>query len=134
MRPCPRLGCQQNSSFRGYQLGQNNEGRTPENSGAASLAEIHGLFQEAVADDSSLSLLKGFKMDFSGTQDFHKVYLAVKCQCGTAGLLSVEVAMDKTLREVNAAMPSLLENLQTKVNMFRSMSCEMHGRMQQGRL
>ena len=66
--------------------------------------------------------------------DFHKVYLAVKCQCGTAGLLSVEVAMDKTLQEVRDAMPSLLENLQVKVRMFRGMSCEMHGKMRQGRL
>ncbi len=87
-----------------------------------------------MSDDSSLSLLRGFKLDFSGNPDFHKVYLAVKCQCGTAGLLSVEVAMDKTLEEVNVAMPSLLENLQTKVRMFRSMSCEMHGKMRQGRL
>ena len=87
-----------------------------------------------MADDSSLSLLKGFKMDFSGNQGFHKVYLAVRCQCGTAGLLSVEVAMEKTLPQVRDAMPSLLENLQTKVRMFRSMSCEMHAKMQQGRL
>ena len=87
-----------------------------------------------MANDSSLSLLKGFKMDFSGNADFHKVYLAVRCQCGTAGLLSVEVAMEKTLPQVRDAMPSLLENLQTKVTMFRSMSCEMHGKMRQGRL
>ena len=87
-----------------------------------------------MADDSSLSLLKGFKMDFSGNQGFHKVYLAVRCQCGTAGLLSVEVAMEKTLPQVRDAMPSLLDNLQTKVRMFRSMSCEMHAKMQQGRL
>ena len=100
----------------------------------ATLEEIHGLFQEAVTDDSSLSLLKGFKMDFSGNQDFHKVYLAVRCQCGTAALLSVEVAMDKTLAQVRDAMPSLLENLQSKVTMFRNMSCEMHSRMRQGGL
>ncbi len=87
-----------------------------------------------MADDSSLSLLKGFKMDFSGNQDFHKVYLAVRCQCGTAALLSVEVAMERTLSQVKEAMPSLLENLQTKVTMFRNMSCEVHGRMRQGKL
>ena len=87
-----------------------------------------------MAGDPSLSLLRGFKMDFSGNQDFHKVYLAAKCHCGTAALLSVEVAMDKTLSQVRDAMPSLLENLQTKVTMFRNMSCEMHGRMRQGGL
>ena len=100
----------------------------------ATLDEIHGLFQAAVADDPSLSLLKGFKVDFSGNQDFHKVYLAVRCQCGTAGLLSVEVAIDKALPEIREAMPSLLENLQTKVRMFNGMSCEMHARMRQGGL
>ena len=99
---------------------------------AATLGEIHGLFQEAVANDTSLSLLKGFKVDFSGNRDFHKVYLAVRCQCGTAGLLSVEVGMDKTLAQVRDAMPSLLENLQMKARMFSNMSCEMHARMRQG--
>lgn len=87
-----------------------------------------------MSEDSSLSLLKGFKLDFSGNPGFHKVYLAVKCQCGTAGLLSVEVAVEKTWQEVSDAMPSLLGNLQAKVRMFRSMSCEMHAKMRQGSL
>ncbi len=98
------------------------------------MAEIHELFQAAVADNPSLSLLKGFKVDFSGNRDFHKIYLAVRCQCGTAGLLSVEVAMDKSLPDVERAMPSLLGNLETKVAMFNNMSCEMHTRMRQGGL
>ena len=101
---------------------------------AATLEQVHGLFQAAVADDTDLTLLKGFKVDFSGNPDFHKVYLAVRCHCGTAGLLSVEVAMEKTLAEVEAAMPSLLENLQLKRRMFTNMSCEMHTRMRQGGL
>ena len=42
----------------------------------ASLEEIHRLFQDAVADAPSLSLLRGFKVDFSGNRDFHKIYLA----------------------------------------------------------
>ncbi len=115
-------------------MGANINSEQSDGARAATLDEIHGLFKAAVADDPSLSLLKGFKVDFSGNQDFHKVYLAVRCQCGTAGLLSVEVAMDKTLPEVRGAMPSLLENLQTKVRMFNSMSCEMHARMRQGGL
>ena len=101
---------------------------------AASLEQVHALFQAAVADDPDLTLLKGFKVDFSGNPDFHKVYLAVRCDCGTAGLLSVEVAMEKTLAEVETAMPSLLENLQLKRRAFRNMSCEMHARMRQGGL
>ena len=118
----------------GVTIGVTSENHSPEISPPATLEEIHGLFQHAVADDASLSLLKGFKMDFSGNPDFHKVYLAVRCHCGTAALLSVEVAMEKTFADVEKAMPSLLENLQIKVTMFRNMSCEMHGRMRQGRL
>ena len=112
----------------------NERNQIPSESAPATLEAIHGLFQEAVGEDSSLSLLRGFKVDFSGNPDFHKVYLAVRCQCGTAGLISVEVAMDKTLPEVREAMPSLLENLQIKAAMFRNMSCEMHTRMRQGKL
>ena len=101
---------------------------------AARLEEIHGLFQDAVADNPSLSLLRGFKVDFSGNQDFHKIYLAARCDCGTAALLSVEVAMVKTLPEVREAMPSLMENLGMKARQFSNMSCEMHARMRQGGL
>ena len=107
---------------------------TPSQTVPATLEQIHGLFEAAVAYDAALSLLKGFKVDFSGNPDFHKVYLAVRCTCGTAGLLSVEVSMDKTLPEVEDAMPSLLENLRVKQRMFSSMSCEMHGRMRRGGL
>ena len=64
---------------------------------AARLEEIHGLFQDAVADNPSLSLLRGFKVDFSGNQDFHKIYLAARCACGTAALLSVEVGYGQDL-------------------------------------
>ncbi len=103
----------------------------PDNPQPASLEEVHSLFQEAVAEDTSLSLLKGFKLDFSGNAGFHKVYMAVRCHCGTAALLSVEVAEDKTLPQVEEAMPSLVHNLQAKATMFRSMTCEMHARMRQ---
>lgn len=112
----------------------NERSQLPLDSAPATLEAIHGLFQEAVAEDSSLSLMRGFKMDFSGNPDFHKIYLAVRCQCGTAGLISVEVAMDKTFPEVREAMPSLLENVQIKATMFRNMSCEMHTRMRQGKI
>ena len=113
-------------------IGVNSEKEGIGDSAAATLEEIHGLFQAAVADDPALTLLRGFKVDFSGNPDFHKVYLAVRCQCGTAGLLSVEVAMDKTLPQVRDALPSLLDNLQLKVRMFNNMTCEMHARMRQG--
>ena len=40
--------------------------------------------------------------------------------------------MDKTLPEVEDALPSLLENLQMKARQFANMSCAMHARMRQG--
>ena len=101
---------------------------------AATLEQIQELFREAVSEDPAIALLQGFKVDFSGNRDFHKVYLALRCQCGTAGLLSVEVDRAKTLQQVREAMPSLLENLQVKARMFTQMSCEMHTRMRQGNL
>ena len=88
---------------------------TPSQTGPATLEQIHGLFEAAVAYDAALTLLKGFNVDFSG-------------------LLSVEVSMNKTMAEVEDAMPSLLENLRVKQRMFSSMSCEMHGRMRRGGL
>ena len=36
-------------------------------------------------------------MDLTANPDFQKVFFAVQCDCGTAGLLSVEVAPDKTV-------------------------------------
>ncbi len=100
----------------------------------ASLEQIQELFREEAADRPGLTLLKGFKLDFSGNRGFHKVYLALRCTCGTAGLLSVEVEVTKTLAEVRQAMPSLWENLDAKARMFAGMPCEMHARMRQGGL
>ena len=76
--------------------------------------------------------MKGFKLDFSGNQDFHKVYFSVKCQCGTAALISVEVSASKTQPEVLDAMPSLVDHVQTKANQFSAMPCQMHQQMRTG--
>ena len=100
--------------------------------GAISLEEVSDLFREAVAEEPKLTLLKGFKLDFSGNRDFHKVFFSVRCNCGTAALLSVELAKSKTLSQTKDALPGLVEHLVSKVHQFNSMSCEMHQRMRTG--
>ena len=98
----------------------------------APLDEIQDLLRDAMAADEGIRLLKGFKMDFSGNQDFHKVFFSVRCTCGTAAILSVEVAKTKTLSQVRDAVPSLVGGLKTKSQQFAAMPCEMHARMRSG--
>ena len=96
------------------------------------LDEVQALLNDAVQDHSGLVMLKGFKLNFSGVADFHKVFFSAKCDCGTAALLSIEVSKDKTLPEVEESLPSLMDHLNRKVSQFRSMSCEMHTNMRMG--
>ena len=106
---------------------------SPEGSQASvQLEEVQALIKEAVQGESRLEMLKGFKLDFSGVADFHKVFFSAKCECGTAALLSIEVSKDKTLPEVEESLPSLVDHLNRKVSQFRSMSCEMHRNMRMG--
>ncbi len=103
----------------------------------ASLEEIQNLLREAVAreavaDEPALNILKGFKLDFSANKDFHKVFFSIRCECGTAALLSVEVAKSKTLPQVRVALPELVRRLKAKSRQFSAMSCDMHTRMRMG--
>ena len=96
------------------------------------LDEVQALIKEAVGGESRLEMLKGFKLDFSGVADFHKVFFSAKCDCGTAALLSIEVSKGKTLTEVEESLPSLMDHLNRKLSQFRSMNCEMHRNMRMG--
>ena len=86
----------------------------PEPNEPVTLEEVHSLLREEMADETAMTLLKGFKLDFSGTGDFHKVFFSVKCDCGTAGLLSVEVAKSKTPSQLKVALPGLMQHLKSK--------------------
>ena len=97
-----------------------------------SLEDVHNLFREAFAGEPAINLLKGFKLDFSGNRDFHKVFFSVRCDCGTAALLSVEVARSKTISEVKENLPELIQHLKGKAQQFANMTCEMHTRMRKG--
>jgi len=87
---------------------------------------------EALPKDAGLTPMKGFKLDFSANPGFRKVFFSAHCDCGTAALLSVEIAGGKTAEEIRQALPSLVSRLETQAKSFRMMSCEMHQRMSLG--
>jgi len=91
-----------------------------------------GLLSEAIPDGTGLRSLRGFKLDVSANPAFRKVFFSAKCDCGTSALVSVEVARDKTMLEVEAALPSLVEKLESQAKMFYGMNCEMHTKMRMG--
>ena len=98
----------------------------------ATLAEIWGLFHEALAEEAGFTALKDLKLNLSGVSGFHKLYFAIRCSCRTAGMLSIEVAHSKTLEEVKLVMPQMVERLRGQARAFRAMPCEMHARMRLG--
>ncbi len=95
----------------------------------AELEEIQVLLKEAVASEPSLRLLPKFAMARAGNPDFHRVYFAIHCTCGTAGLVCVETAKSKTLPQVENALPTLAQHLLSRARQFASMPCSMHTSM-----
>ncbi len=95
----------------------------------ARLEEIQELLKEAVASEPSLRLMPKFAMARAGNPDFHRVYFAIHCTCGTAGLVCVETAKSKTLPQVEDALPSLAQHLLSRAKQFASMPCSMHTSM-----
>ena len=95
-------------------------------------SELVGMVAGALPTDAGLTPLKGFDLDLSANPGFRKVFFSIRCDCGTAGVLSVEVAPDKGRSEVEEALPSLVDRLASQARGFRSMPCEMHLRMRMG--
>lgn len=98
----------------------------PASASPVSLDEVQALFGEAIAAEPAITLLRGFKLDLSGNQNFHKVFFSVRCDCGTAALLSVEADRSKSLPQMKEALPGLVGHLKTKALRFLEMSCETH--------
>ena len=94
--------------------------------------ELAALVAHDLSAESGLTQLKGFKMNLSANPGFRKAHFAARCQCGTAALLSVEVAQDKTVSEVKRALPSLVSKLESQAKMFYGMPCEAHKKMRLG--
>lgn len=99
----------------------------------ATLAQVQDLLRATLTGEPRLKMLRGFKLDFSGNPDFHKVYFSARCDCGTAALLSVEVDRSKSLPQVQKALPGLMDHLRRKLDQFQGMSCEMHSMMRTGK-
>ena len=93
---------------------------------------LANLVASALASDLGLSPLSGFRLNLSANSGFRKVFFSAKCDCGTAALLSVEIAEDKTTGQIKEALPSLTDSLRQKAKMFYQMSCEMHRNMRLG--
>ncbi|MCH8060927.1 MAG: hypothetical protein IH861_00310 [Chloroflexi bacterium] len=102
------------------------DGGIPDDQGLANL------IASGVASDIGLSPLKGFKLNLSANPGFRKVFFSAKCDCGTAAVLSIEIAGDKTTSQIKAALPSLTDSLQQQAKKFYQMSCEMHEKMRLG--
>ena len=105
---------------------------TREGSAESTDAQISSLISESLSSDSGLTPLKGFRIDLSANPGFRKFFYSARCECGTAALLSVEVAGEKTLSEVRKAAPELTRRLEAQASSFRRMSCEAHQRMRLG--
>ena len=94
--------------------------------------ELQSLIAEALTPEAGLVSMRGFKMDLSANRGFRKVFFSARCECGTAALLSVEIALEKTVEEVKDALPSLVGKLESQAKSFREMSCDIHRRMRIG--
>jgi len=97
-----------------------------------SVKQLHSLIAEALPAEARLTPLKGFKIDLTANPDFQKIFFAARCDCGTVGLLSVEVSREKSMAEVRRAAPELARRLDLQASTFYGMSCEAHQRMRLG--
>ena len=96
-------------------------------------AELQALIAGAVSPGAGLAPLPGFKLDLSANRNFRKVFFKSGCDCGTAALLSVEVGGDKTLDEIEAALPSMVRKIESQAEAFLKMPCDAHRQLRMGR-
>lgn len=94
---------------------------------AAQVAEELVRQEADIADE--FEPLTGFNMNVSGANGFLKLYYGVRCQCATAAVLSIEISVEKTVEEVSAAMPALVDRLRAQRRAFIAMPCSAHKRM-----
>ena len=99
---------------------------------APSDEQLRAIIFEALPSDLGLTPLKGFKMGASAHRGFRKVFFSARCDCGTAALLSVEVAQEKGIDEISQALPVLMSKLEGQANLFYSMSCDVHKKLRLG--
>ena len=132
--PTPGLGARTGLANEGTKIERQSAGlkKMPSKANAPTDEELAAIVAGALGTDAGLTPLKGFNLDLSANPGFRRVFFSASCDCGTAGLLSVEVAGDKTLEEVREALPSLIEGIREKARSFYNMPCAAHQRMRLG--
>jgi hypothetical protein len=93
------------------------------------VAQLQTLFRHSV-EGEPFHLLPGFPG--GARPDVHILGFAASCHCGVSCLLQVEVGKSKTLQDVTAALPSLVEHLRARSRMFFTMPCSVHAQMRKG--
>jgi hypothetical protein len=93
------------------------------------LGSLRMLFEKAVSGDTSIVPMRGFRLMSSETPKMFRLFFRTGCECGNAALLTVEISKSKSPKELEAAMPSLLERLNMQATRFQTMSCVQHRQM-----
>ena len=100
--------------------------------------QINALLEEALSGDASLRPLPsfpqgataGFKLGLPTVPDAHQFFFAVSCTCGTSAVLNLEVPKNKSISEVETAIPGLVGHLRNRARQFKGMPCSMHKSLQ----
>lgn len=92
------------------------------------LADLHALVRDALGDDARLAFLARFPGQ-DAAPDIFRLFFAVRCTCGVAALLTLEVSRAKTSDDVRQALPYLLSNLRERANLFLRLRCDRHAAM-----
>ena len=101
-------------------------------SGVPTERQLREMISDAVSPDAGLRVMTGFDLDVSANRGFRKVFFSRRCTCGTAALLSVEVAEGKTTDQIRAVLPSLVGHLEGQARAFAGLPCDAHKRMRLG--
>ncbi len=94
--------------------------------------QFRALIYEALPEDLDVTPMAGFKLNLSANPGFKKAFFSIRCECGTAAVLSIEVSAQKTTAEIEDALPSLVDRLKSQAKSFRAMPCDAHLRMRLG--
>ena len=106
---------------------------TPGPDGAPpTVEELYGALTAALPPDSGLRPLPGLRLSPMGADRFHSLAFSARCECGTAAVLTVEVAREKSRAQVEEALPSLVERLEAQANAFYRLPCQAHRALRRG--
>ena len=94
--------------------------------------QIRLLIESSLSSETSIKYVDRFSLKMPKMQHSQKIFFAAKCQCGTSALISVEVAKNKTLDDVQMSAPQLARQLENQADSFYEMSCDVHKKIRIG--